>query len=159
METIMHSKFHVCLFITILRFIVLARITILHDDQFSMKKETACLQFCVSSKNIPYGKTTCQKKYQSNFFIFVSSWFLCLSLLCYNLMGPVGPGSCSNPMTQVTLWHNNTKTTPFVITGCNTKAFTFSFFPRLNFPSETRILLLYLTVPALIFKFISLGNI
>ena len=24
-----------------------------------------------SSKNIPYGKTTCQKKYQSNFFIIV----------------------------------------------------------------------------------------
>ena len=36
---------------------------------------------------------------------------------------------------------------------------TFSFFPRLNFPSETRILLLYLTVHDLLFKFMSLGNI
>ena len=33
-----------------------------------------------------------------------------------------------------------------------TDALTSSFFPRLNFPSETRILLLYPTVPGLIFK-------
>ena len=38
------------------------------------------------------------------------------------------------------------------------KELTFSFFPRINFQSEMRILLLYLTVPDLIFKFMSLGN-
>ena len=44
------------------------------------------------------------------------------------------------------------------VRGLNTKELTFSFFPRLNFPSDTKILLLYPTVPYLIFKFISLGN-
>ena len=37
-------------------------------------------------------------------------------------------------------------------------ALTSSFFPRLNFSLDMRILLLYPTVPVLIFKFISLGN-
>ena len=32
------------------------------------------------------------------------------------------------------------------------KELTFSFFPRINFPSEMRILLLYPTVPVLIFN-------
>ena len=35
---------------------------------------------------------------------------------------------------------------------------TFSFFPRLNFPTDLKILLLYPTVPIIIFKFISLGK-
>ena len=43
------------------------------------------------------------------------------------------------------------------ITGAY-KDLTFSFFPRINFPSETRILLLYPTVPFLIFNSILLGN-
>ena len=38
------------------------------------------------------------------------------------------------------------------------KELTSSFFPRMNFPSEMRILLLYPTVLDLIFKFMSLGN-
>ena len=45
------------------------------------------------------------------------------------------------------------------LAGSNTKELTFSFFPRLNVSSDMRILLLYLTVPDLIFKFISLGSI
>ena len=44
------------------------------------------------------------------------------------------------------------------ITGAS-KELTFLFFPRINFPSETRILLFYWTVPVLIFNFMSLGNI
>ena len=40
-----------------------------------------------------------------------------------------------------------------------TTKLTFSFFPRINFSSETRILLLYPTVPGLTFKAMSLGNI
>ena len=43
------------------------------------------------------------------------------------------------------------------ITG--TVKLTSSFFPRLNFSSDTRILLLDPTVPDLIFKFMSLGSI
>ena len=43
------------------------------------------------------------------------------------------------------------------ITGVS-KELTSSFFPRMNFPLETRILLLYKTVHDLIFKFMSLGN-
>ena len=38
------------------------------------------------------------------------------------------------------------------------KELTSSFFPRMNFPSEMRILLLYPTVHDLIFKFMSLFN-
>ena len=45
------------------------------------------------------------------------------------------------------------------ITGySNTKELTFTFFPRLNVSSETRIFLLYPTVPDLTFRFISLGQ-
>ena len=39
------------------------------------------------------------------------------------------------------------------------KELTSSFFPRLNFPSEMRILLLYPTVPNLILSSMSLGSI
>ena len=98
-----------------------------------------------SSKNIPYGKTTYQSQYQSNFLIFVScflcyllsvSWFLCLSEHMSYIWFLCLSDSCLMAYFGVSL--------------------TSSFFARLNFSSETRILLLYPTVPVLIFKFISL---
>ena len=42
--------------------------------------------------NIPYGKTTCQKKYQSNFFVVMS-----YSMRPQIFMGPVGPGLLALP--------------------------------------------------------------